>query len=84
MLWTNLPCNIEPAARLVGFYAASAALAAAPARHPNLVVLDWASVANPHPGWMATFAGGVHYERVGYSAWSALVTTAFESRFGSS
>jgi hypothetical protein len=41
-------------------------------------------LANPHPGWMATFSGGVHYEPFGYAAWSELVTKALESRYGSS
>ena len=82
VLWTNLPCVIEPAARRLGCSVVNAALRAAPARHPNLTVLDWAAFADPHPGYMAAFLGGVHYTPVGYAAWTKLVATALESRFG--
>jgi lysophospholipase L1-like esterase len=82
VLWTNLPCIIEPAERRAGCNVVNAALRAAPARHPNLTLLDWATIANPHPGYMATFLGGVHYTPTGYAAWTKLVASTLESRFG--
>jgi hypothetical protein len=81
VLWTNLPCRIEPKQRLVGCNAVNAALASAPSRHRNLTVLDWAQVANAHPEWMAAFAGGVHYTASGYAAWSSLVANELDARF---
>jgi lysophospholipase L1-like esterase len=82
VLWTNLPCKIEPKSRLTGCNAVNAALVAAASRHRNLTVLDWASVAEPHPTWMAKAVGGVHYTTAGYAAWSGLVAKSLESRFG--
>ena len=84
VLWTNLPCRVEPKSRLVGCGAVNDALAAASSRHKNLTVVDWATVANAHPSWMAPSAGGVHYKPAGYGAWSGLVAKTIEARLGQS
>ena len=82
VFWTNLPCKIEPKSRLVGCNAVNDALAAASSRHRNLIVIDWATVANPHPTWMSSSNGGIHYAPVGYGAWSDLVAKSIEARLG--
>jgi lysophospholipase L1-like esterase len=83
VFWTNLPCKVEPKRRLVGCNTVNAALAAARSRHENLTVVDWATVANTHREWMASFTGRIHHTAAGYRAWSALVAKALESRFKS-
>jgi hypothetical protein len=80
VLWTNLPCPIEPSSRQRGCAAVNAALAAASARWPNLTVLDWEAAAGNHTEWL-TAPGDVHYKRVGQDAWSGLVVAALDARF---
>ena len=78
VLWTNLPCDIEPADRRVGCDVVNQALAKARQRWPRLVVLDWASIANPHPEFMKE--GQAHYSKVGYAAWAQFVVAALDAR----
>jgi hypothetical protein len=79
VLWTNLPCQILPATRYAGCRAVNTALAAAASRWPNLVVVNWAAVANSHPEYIVT--GDVHYTAYGRAAWARLVTRALDLRF---
>lgn len=78
VMWTNLPCAIEPADRRTGCLAVNAALAKARERWPRLVVLDWASRANPHPEYMKP--GEAHYTATGYTAWAQYVVAALDAR----
>lgn len=79
--WSNLPCKIEPPNRLPGCDAVNSALAAAPARHRNLVVIDWASVANTHPDYVSQSFAMVHLNDAGAKAWSGLMSSALDGRF---
>jgi hypothetical protein len=78
VLWTNLPCKIEPSARLEGCAVVNKALAAAGERWPNLVMLDWAKRANSHPEYLRD--GDIHLSPAGSQAWTALVTAALDLR----
>jgi hypothetical protein len=83
VLWTNLPCKIEPASRARGCAAVDAALARAPSRHANLTVVDWAGVANEHREYLGpdnTF-GAVHLTLAGRSAWARLIATRLDAQF---
>jgi hypothetical protein len=80
VLWTNLPCAIEPAARATGCRAVNDALSQAPARWPNLTVLAWDAVANSHPDYMASPGSDVHYSATGEAAWSDFVVSALDDR----
>jgi len=83
VLWTNLPCKIEPANRARGCAAVNAALADAPARHANLTVIDWAGVANGHRDYLgpADTFGAVHLTVRGRVAWAHLVATRLDALF---
>jgi lysophospholipase L1-like esterase len=87
VLWTNLPCEIEPPARIRGCDHVNDALALAPKRWPNLLVLDWAAVAKNHPEYMdpnLPTADRLHYSDAGYAAWSQLVVSALDAKFPTS
>ena len=81
VLWTDLPCAIEPSARRTGCQSVNSALSLAPQRWPNLTVLAWSSEANGHPKYIAAPDREVHYSTVGETAWSRLVVTALDTRF---
>jgi hypothetical protein len=81
--WTNLPCAIEPRDRTQGCDAVNAALAAAPGRHHNLTVVDWAAVANDHRDYLGpagTF-GAIHLTDAGATAWANVISRALDNRF---
>jgi len=80
VFWTNLPCAIEPPARAVGCAAVNASLAAATRRWRNLTLINWASVADSHPGYIA--AGDIHYRTAGDLAWATTVASALDKTFG--
>lgn len=80
VLWTNLPCKIEPTNRRVGCNQVNDALAQAVARHRNLEVLDWASEADQHPGYLGA-PNGIHLTPAGAQAWADLVSAHLDSRF---
>jgi hypothetical protein len=80
VLWTNLPCAIEPPALLSGCQQVNYALSFAPRRWPNLTVLYWNNVANSHPEYMASPGKDVHYSPAGQEAWSKLVVDALDAR----
>jgi hypothetical protein len=76
VIWTNLPCAIEPAARAVGCAIVNASLAAATRRWPNLTLINWAAIANAHPEYMSPLFGGVLYTSAGATAWASTVVAA--------
>jgi lysophospholipase L1-like esterase len=81
VLWTNLPCAIEPPNRLTGCRRVNQALANATTRWSNLWVLDWAGVADSHPGYMAKPGNDVHLSGAGETAWTNLVLQVLDARF---
>jgi hypothetical protein len=84
VLWTNLPCAIEPSALRVGCQVINRALAEAPARWRNLEILDWEAGAGNRTSYIDRDApprSRVHYTDAGYAAWSGLVTRALEAEF---
>lgn len=84
VLWTNLPCTIEPATRLTGCKWVNAQLNLAKSRWPNFVLVDWASVANSHPEYMSPPDTNVHYTTAGRAAWTALILNTLNSKFPAS
>ena len=81
VLWTNLPCAVEPADTRTGCASINAELAAARARWKNLTVLDWAAKADAHPEYMQhPKIATVHYTSAGYDAYAALVADAIKSK----
>jgi hypothetical protein len=76
VLWTNLPCAIEPPARKVGCTIVDASLAAATRRWPNLTLVNWAAVANAHTEYMSPLFGGGLYTSAGATAWASTVVAA--------
>lgn len=68
VLWSNLPCAIEPANRKTGCNYINNSLNQAKGRWSNLIILDWASIANSHPEYINT--GDVHYTGAGNAAYS--------------
>jgi hypothetical protein len=79
VFWTNLPCALEPHARAVGCAVVNASLAAATRRWPNLRLINWARVADAHPGYMT--AGDIHYRTGGDLAWATTVARALDRTF---
>jgi len=81
VLWTNLPCTIEPKSRLVGCRDVDGALAAATKRWPDLIDVNWAGTADSHPDWMI-FQGTtpeVHYTTIGDANWARLVVKMLDA-----
>ena len=69
VVWSNLPCHLEPPARATGCAVVNAALARAEGRWTNLTVADWASAAPAH----AIPPGDVHLTYKGALAWAEFV-----------
>jgi hypothetical protein len=80
--WTNLPAQIVPPEWMTGCLAVNSALAAAEERWPNLTVLDWAAVADPHPEYVAGHER-IHITWKAATAWAQLVLNALDSYFPS-
>jgi hypothetical protein len=80
VLWTNLPCSLEPESRKRGCMIVNYALGQAQSRWPNLTVLNWAAVAAGHPEYMVNPGNDVHYSFDGVKAWSELVAAAVDTR----
>jgi hypothetical protein len=76
VIWTNLPCSLEPVAFKEGCRAVNAALNEAPARHPNLTVVLWGHAAWRHPEYMTP--NDVHYTVAGKEAYAATVVEALQ------
>jgi hypothetical protein len=81
VLWTNLPCAIEPTKYVTGCKAINTQLNLARPRHPNLTVMNWNSVATNRREYMGGVGIAPHYTSVGYTAWAKFVNTALDSRF---
>jgi len=84
VLWTNLPCDIEPTSLRTGCNEVDRALDSAPARWKNLRVLDWASEADHRASFMDSNVPSdlrVHYSDAGSRAWAAFVTRALDRDF---
>ncbi len=82
VFWTNLPCLIEPSPLLTGCLAVNKALAAARDRWPNLILVNWAALANDHPEYLVHPDGkpNVHDDAQGSSYWAEQVTKAVDTR----
>jgi hypothetical protein len=78
VLWTNLPCTIEPPGVVAGCAVVNTALASASARWSNLTVLDWFTASTGHPEYIKT--NDVHYTAAGYIAWTDFVVDALDSQ----
>jgi lysophospholipase L1-like esterase len=78
VLWTNLPCAIEPTDHKTGCAVVNAALTLAPIRHTNLAVLDWGAEADTHPEYMQP--NDVHYSAAGNSAYATFIAGALDAR----
>jgi hypothetical protein len=81
VLWTNLPCALEPTNYVTGCKAINTQLNLARPRHPNLTVLNWNSIATNHHEYMGGAGVAPHYTSAGYAAWAKFVNTALDSRF---
>jgi lysophospholipase L1-like esterase len=81
VLWTSLPCDIEPRDLQKGCTTVNYELFRAVDRWPNLTVLHWGQRALGHPEYMQQPGSDVHYSEAGYAAWSALVVEALNARF---
>lgn len=81
VMWTNLPCTIEPPGLLKGCQAVNQALSAATVRWSNLWVLNWAEAANSHPTYMLTPGKDVHLSPAGSAAWVRVVLGLLDARF---
>ena len=80
VLWTSLPCHIEPPDWQTGCKVVNYELFRAVARWPNLTVLHWGKKAYDHPEYMSLPGIDVHYSDAGYAAWSELVDAALNAR----
>lgn len=79
VFWTTLPCSLEPPEFVTGCQQVNYSLSLAPARWPNLILLNWHIAALGHPEYV--IAGDVHYTPAGYQAWASLVADALDARF---
>src|SRR5262249_43275710 len=70
VLWTNLPCTIEPPNIVAACNLIDSELAAAAARWPNLTVLDWNLASAGHTEYMQSPGTDVHYSTIGNAAWA--------------
>ena len=70
MLWTTLPCGLEPHADRYGCRIVNDGIATATARWPNLVVVNWGG-ANTHKEYL--LPGSIHYSDAGNDALATLL-----------
>src|SRR4051794_524802 len=81
VLWTNLPCGLEPVDRFNGCNAVNYALKASSSRWSNLAVMDWNFRAYGHPEYMSAPGTEVHLSTTGHLAWANLVVQRLDARF---
>jgi hypothetical protein len=74
VLWSNLPCALEPVARRTGCAAVNWALALAQSR---LTLINWSAAASGHPGYF--IPGQVHLTDAGYTAYAVTVVRALDA-----
>jgi lysophospholipase L1-like esterase len=68
------PSIVRPPAVGATYDGLNRALAAADARHPSLVVVDWVRMVRRHPGWLG--ADGVHVTATGYRTRATAIAAA--------
>jgi len=78
VLWTNLPCAVEPTNYRDGCRIINQSLVAARSRWPQLTIIDWGRLANAHPAYMAD---DVHYSAAGYQAFAKLIAHTLDPHF---
>jgi lysophospholipase L1-like esterase len=78
IVWTNLPCNIEPSSIRKGCTVVNGALARAPSRWPRLTIAKWGGAANAHPEWI--IPDNVHYTPDGYNGWAWFVVGQLDKK----
>ena len=81
VLWTTLPCSLEPPDRRTGCKTVNYELYRAHDRWPNLTILAWGNKAIGHQQYMAQPGRGVHYSDAGHTAWAEFVAAALDARF---
>jgi hypothetical protein len=81
VLWTNLPCAIEPESVAERCAVVNQALAAAPERWSNLELVDWSAVASGHPEYMDDAPGELHLSPQGLREWTAVVVKELDAMF---
>ncbi len=81
VLWTDLPCTIEPAAIVAACNLIDYQLHEAVARWPNLTVLCWNFASSGHTEYMQSPGIDVHYSTGGFAAWANFVVRALDRRF---
>lgn len=80
VLWTTLPCRIEPPVTQTGCNHVNSALFAADSRWPNLTVANWGAVANTHHDYMLDPGRDVHYSVAGHVAYTRFVINALNAK----
>jgi hypothetical protein len=78
VVWTNLPCKIEPLWVRKGCQAVNAALNSARARYSRLTISNWASAANRHRRYIDAY---VHLTRAGQDRYAQLIARNLDARF---
>jgi GDSL-like Lipase/Acylhydrolase family len=78
IVWSNLPCDLEPPGMADGCAAVNAGLAAAADRWDNLTVADWAGAARPDH--FANPGRDVHLNAAGARAWAELMADLVKAR----
>ena len=77
VLWSNLPCNLEPPEYQYGCNYINNSLNQAKSRWSNLIVLDWATIASTHPEYMD--ANNIHYSIYGQAAYAKAVVDKLDT-----
>ena len=78
IMWTNLPCSIEPARFQTGCNAVNLALSVERTKSPNLTIPNWSLVALNRTDFIEP--DDVHLSEAGYTNWATLVVHALDSR----
>ncbi len=83
VLWTNLPCSLEPLARVAACNLVNFQLDSAASRWSSLTVLNWNLASGGHTEYMASPGTDIHYSSAGFDAWANYVLGALDRRFPS-
>ncbi len=78
ILWTNLPCSLEPSQDQTGCGIINTALSDAKSRWPNLTIVGWCSAAKGHPEYMKP--SNIHYTDAGNDAYTNLVVAVLNTK----
>jgi lysophospholipase L1-like esterase len=79
VLWTNLPCALEPPDVQAGCEVVNDALEQAPERWPNLTLLDWSERAGTDTDLV--LPRDVHLSPAGRALWTELVVEGLDTEF---